>query len=277
MIYRTEVRRFDDREIALIKDFAAQAVIAIENARLLNELRQRTTDLTEALDQQTATSDVLQVISSSPGDLEPVFATMLEKAVRICDATFGNIYRWDGNALHVVATHNTPSAYAEARGRLPFRPNATNPTSRMLRTKTIIHGDLAEEETYIERLHSVTVAAVELAGIRTFLAIPMLKENELIGSFGVYRQEVRPFTEKQIELVKNFAAQAVIAIENARLLNELRKSLEQQTATAQVLQVISSSTGDLARVGPIKTGAGCRNHKCITFYAERYKIRDKVR
>jgi GAF domain-containing protein len=172
---------------------------------LLNELRQRTTDLSEALEQQTATSDVLRVVSSSPGDLEPVFATMLEKAVRICDATFGNIYRWDANALHLVATHNTPSAYAEARGRF-----ATNPTSRMLRTKTIIHGDLAEEETYIERLDSATVAAVELAGIRTFLAIPMLKENELIGSFGVYRQEVRPFTEKQIELVKNFAAQAVI-------------------------------------------------------------------
>ena len=125
VIYRQEVRTFSDREIELLKSFAAQAVIAIENARLLNELRQRTTDLTErtadlteALEQQTATSDVLQVISSSPGDLQPVFATMLEKAVRICDATFGNIYRWDGEALHIVATHNTPPAFAEARRRL---------------------------------------------------------------------------------------------------------------------------------------------------------------
>ena len=236
-------RPFTDKQIELVKNFAAQAVIAIENARLLNELRQRTTDLTErtadlteALEQQTATSEVLQVISSSPGDLEPVFATMLENAVRICDATFGNIYHWDGEALHLLATHNTPPAFAEARRRSPRYPNANIPAGRVAATKTVVHvADLAAEQAYIGQRDPATVAAVELGGVRTFLAVPMLKENRLIGTFALARQEVRPFTDKQVELVKNFAAQAVIAIENARLLNELRQSLERQTATSEVL------------------------------------------
>ena len=255
VFYRTEVRLFADKQTELLKNFAAQAVIAIENTRLLNELRQRTddltertNDLTEALEQQTATSEVLEVISSSPGDLEPVFASMLEKAVRICDAKFGTINRWDGEALHLVATHKVPPAFAEFRRRTPFRPGPENPISRMLMTKTVIHfHDLATERGYIER-NPTFVAAVELGGVRTFFAVPMLKENDLIGVVIVYRQEVRPFTDKQIELVKNFAAQAVIAIENARLLNELRQSLQQQTATADVLKVISRSTFDLQPV-----------------------------
>jgi GAF domain len=138
VIYRKEVRRFDDREIAVIKNFAAQAVIAIENARLLNELRQRTADLSEALEQQTATSDVLQVISGSPGDLQPVFAAMLDKAARICDANFGNIFRWDGDALWLVATHNTPPAFAEHRKRVPFRPSQGNPIGDMLKANAAV-------------------------------------------------------------------------------------------------------------------------------------------
>jgi GAF domain-containing protein len=239
-LYRQEVRPFTDKQIELVKNFAAQAVIAIENARLLGELRQRTTDLTErttdlteALEQQTATSEVLQVISSSPGDLQPVFQTMLEKAVHICDAKFGNIYRWDGEELHLVATDNTPTAFAEERKRtaLPYTPN--DPVGRMIRTKALVHAaDLATEREYLERANPGIVRAVELGGIRTFLGVPILKESELIGAFGLSRQEVQPFTDKQIALVKNFAAQAVIAIENARLLNELRESLQQQTATA---------------------------------------------
>ena len=242
-IYRQEVRPFADKQIELVKNFAAQAVIAIENARLLNELRQ-------SLEQQTATSEVLQVISSSPGDLEPVFAAMLENAVRICDAKWGNIHRWDGDALHLLATHNTPLAFAEARGRSPNYPGSdTAFFGRVVATKTVAHvADAAAEQPYIERSNPAFVAAVELGGARTALAVPMLKENELIGALALARQEVRPFTDEQIALVTNFAAQAVIAIENARLLSELRQSLEQQTATANVLEVISRSAFDLRAV-----------------------------
>ena len=240
-IYRREVRPFSDRQIELVQNFANQAVIAIENTRLLTELR-------ESLQEQTATSEVLEVISSSPGDLQPVFQAMLKNAVRICDAKFGNIFRWEDNVLHLVATYNTPPALAEAR-RSPFNPDPKMPIGRMLSTKTAIHvADLAAEQVYIEKRVPGTVLAVEVGGIRTYLAVPMLKEDGLIGALSLSRQEVRPFTDKQIELVKNFAAQAVIAIENARLLSELRESLQRQTATSDVLQVISSSPGELLPV-----------------------------
>src|SRR5262249_11331286 len=160
----------------------------------------------------------LRTISGSPGDLEPVFAAMLEKAARICDAAFGNIFRWDGDALHLIATHNTPPVLAEARRRSP--PTTRDPLiDRVVATKTVAHiADLASEPTYTQQRIPPLVAAVELGGIRTLLLVPMLKENELLGVFSLYRQEVRPFTDKQIALVTNFAAQAIIAIENARLL-----------------------------------------------------------
>ena len=170
---------------------------------MLNELRQRTedlsqrtADLTEALEQQTATSEVLQVISGSPSDLEPVFASMLEKAVRICDATFGNIYRWDGGSLNLVAAHNTPTAFAEAR-RSPRHPDPKMPVGRMLSTKTAVHVvDLAADQSYVERHIPGVIAAVELGGVRTFLAVPMLKDDELIGALSLSRQEVRPLHRK---------------------------------------------------------------------------------
>ena len=211
-VYRQEVRPFTDKQIELVKNFAAQAVIAIENARLLNELRQ-------SLEQQTATSDVLRVISSSPGELEPVFQTMLENAVRICDAKFGNIYRAEADGLRMVATHNTAPVFAEAlRNSGP-----QNPVRLMMKKKALVHvADVAATEAYAER-EPIAVAAVELGGTRTLIIVPMLKDNELIGAFTLARQEVRPFTDKQVALVTNFAAQAVIAIENERLLRELRE------------------------------------------------------
>jgi GAF domain-containing protein len=241
-IYRQEVRPFTDKQIELLKNFAAQAVIAIENARLLGELRQRTDDLTESLEQQTATSEVLNVISSSPGELEPVFQTILEKAVRICDANFGNLFRFDGEKLHPAAQYNTPAALLDALTRRgPFEPTPGTSLDRVTRTKKMFHSaDMAAE--------AVRGLATKLGGARSQVTVPMLKEGALIGAILIYRQEVRPFTDKQIELVRNFANQAVIAIENTRLLNELRESLQQQTATADVLKVISSSPGELKPV-----------------------------
>jgi GAF domain-containing protein len=261
VLHRAAVRPFTEKQIKLVETFADQAVIAIENARLLNELRQRTADPTGSLEQQTATSDVLQVISSSAGDLQPVFATMLEKAVAICEARFGDIYRWEGDGLRLVANHNTLPAFAEERKRSQYvrpvpGPPGTSIIGAMLATKSVVHvADLAAEQAYIERRNPTYAAAVELGGVRTILLGPMLKENELIGAFILCRQEVRPFTDKQIAVVTSFAAQAVIAIENARLLNELRQrtddlseTLEQQTASAKVLEVISRSAFDLHAV-----------------------------
>jgi class 3 adenylate cyclase/putative methionine-R-sulfoxide reductase with GAF domain len=220
----------------------------LENAQLLYELRQRTTDLSESLEQQTATSEVLRVISSSQGELEPIFQATLEKAVRICDAKFGNVYRWDGDALSLVASHNTPLSLIEERKRTPFRPSRKTPFGRVIAEKKTVHViDAAAEEAYFERSPSI-VAAVELGGIRTYVAVPMLKGDQLIGIVSIFRQEVSPFTAKQVSLLENFATQAVIAIENARLLSELRQSLELQTATADVLRVISSSPNDLRPV-----------------------------
>jgi signal transduction histidine kinase len=248
-VRRVDARLFSDKQVELLSNFAAQAVIAIENARLLSELRQRTDDLTESLEQQTATSEVLQVISSSPGQLEPVFQAMLENATRICDANFGNLLLYDGDAFRVVAMHGAPLAWSALRRHDPvIRFSSGNPLGRIVATKQPQHvTDLRMEQAYIER-EPGPVAMVEMAGARTVLAVPMLKESQLIGVVAIYRQEVRPFTDKQIGLLQNFAAQAVIAIENTRLLNELRETLQQQTATADVLKVISRSTFDLKSV-----------------------------
>jgi signal transduction histidine kinase len=248
-IYRQEIRPFSDKQIELVTNFAHQAVIAIENTRLLNELRQRTDDLSEALEQQTATSEVLRVISSSPGELQPVFEAMLANATRICEARYGMLWLSEGDGFRSVALHDVPPELADERGRENIiRPGPEIPLGQLARRRQLIHiADITAEPGYTKGYRPL-VALADIGGARTLLLVPMLKENNLVGAIAIYRQEMRPFTDKQIELVQNFANQAVIAIENTRLLNELRESLQQQTATADVLKVISRSTFDLQTV-----------------------------
>ena len=219
-------------------------------ASLQRELDAARRQLREALEQQTATSEVLQVISSSPGELQPVLEAILAKATRLCEAKFGVLFRSEGDSLRAVAIHGAPKPFVEERRRNPvIRPAPATTLGRALATKQAVQiADVLEEPHYFDAPSGYSGAQLgKLAGARTVLSVPMMREGALVGAIVIYRQEVRPFTDKQIELVTNFAAQAVIAIENARLLNELRESLDRQTATADILRVIAGTPEDSRR------------------------------
>ena len=242
LLARQRVEPFTDRQIALVSTFADQAVIAIENTRLLTEQR-------EALEQQTATAEVLQVINASAGDLERVFDTILEKAILLCEASFGGLATYDGECFQVVATRGMPTGLADAlRGRGPLRPSPGMAYDQIARGADIVHiPDITARRIRFPEGFASSLN-VDQDGARTMLFVALRGDNALFGAVFIYRKEVRLFSDRQVALLQNFAAQAVIAMENARLMTEQREALEQQTATAEVLQVINASAGDLERV-----------------------------
>ena len=242
ILVRAVPRPFTDKQIELVTTFADQAVIAIENVRLFDEVQARTRELTEALEQQTAMSEVLRVISSSQTDLAPVFDTILTNATRLCEGNFAALWRYDGEALVGAAQYNVSAGFAELCRNTKLRPGPEGAVRKAaLERRTVQVADITVEPGF-------SPVVLQYENARTVLAVPLLREKELVGIIGIWRREVQPFTEQQIVLVRTFADQAAIAIENARLLAELHELLQQQTATADVLKVISRSTFDLPTV-----------------------------
>jgi signal transduction histidine kinase len=257
VLRRLEPVAFSDKQMALLQTFADQAVIAIGNVRLFDEVQAKTRDLTEALEQQTATADVLQVISSSPGDLQPVFKSMLNNALRICEAKFGQLLLYDGRGLLPAELHNSPADYARLFKSGPLVPGPNTGLGRLIASKEVIHiPDVMAGTAYAER-DPLRIATVEILRARTLLAVPMLKDTDLVGAIVIYRQEVRPFSDRQIETVTNFAAQAVIAIENTRLLKELRERTDDLTLSLNDLRTAQDrlvQTEKLASLGQLTAG-----------------------
>ncbi len=253
LIRRLEVRPFTDKQIALLKTFADQAVIAIENVRLFQELQARNRDVTEALEQQTATGEVLRVIASSPTDLQPVLDTLIANAAKLCGATMGHVRQFDGEFHRVVAHYGESPEMITALRDNPLPPGPKIPAGQaLLEGKSVQILDVQSDP----RAH---LALARSIGTRTLLMVPLLREGTPIGSLTIWRNFVEPFTERQIELVKIFADQAVVAIENVRLFQELKESLEQQTATSEILGVIASSPTDIQPVldADCRSAAGC--------------------
>jgi signal transduction histidine kinase len=259
VLRQSHLKPFTAQQIEAVETFADQAVIAISNVNLFEQVQERTRDLTESLRQQTATADVLKVISASPGELEPVFHAMLENAVHLCEAKFAMLFLYEAekNQFRSAARWNLPPAYSEFLGKNTLRADPMIPLGKVVATKRPVQiEDVLADQSYIERYPGM-VGVGELGGARTLLQVPLLKENELVGTFGIYRQEVRPFTDKQIELVQNFAAQAVIAIENARLLNELRQRTDDLTNSLNELRTAQDrlvQTEKLASLGQLTAG-----------------------
>src|SRR5262249_11339722 len=246
VIRRTEARAFTDKQVALLQSFADQAVIAIENVRLFKELQSSNHELTTALGKQTATSDILRVISQSPTDVQPVFDAIMQSAVRLCGAIYGNVYKVNGGEIHLVAHHNlTPDQFAQWQQQYPRPVSGSGAVPRAIRTGTV--GLTADWEADSEwGVPSAGVQAAQRArGVRSILIVPSVGQQEAIGAIGLPHREVAAFTNAHVELLQIFADQAVIAIENVRLFNETKEALERQTATSEILRVISSSPTDV--------------------------------
>ena len=273
LIRRTEVRPFTDKQIKLLETFANQAVIAIENVRLFNELDTRNRQLTEALEQQTATGEILAVISSAPTELQPVFDTIAQNSVKLCGALFGSVYRFDGELIHMVADYNYPPAALERSRRLfPTRPGRHLFTARAIHDRAVVHVPDVAQDTE----HSLPEIS-EISRFRSVLAVPMLRGSDPIGAITVWHSDVGPFSQKHVALLQTFADQAVIAVENARLFQELQErnreiteALEQQTATSEILSVIASSPTDVQPVLDVVAESAAR--LCEAADANIYRI-----
>ena len=248
---------FTDTQIELLKTFAEQAVIAIENARLFDEVQAKTRDLEEALEQESAGSEVLKLISMSSGDLEPVFQKLLESATRLCGAEFGIMNLLSGGSVRQVSFYNMPEAYVSEWSGKQYPPHPESVMGTVMRTRQAVHvDDLRTRPAYLARNPAV-VALSDIAGARTYVGVPLLQRDELVGMISIYRREVRPFDEKQVQLVERFASQAVIALENARLLNELRERTHQLSRSLENLRAAQDrliQTEKLASLGQLTAG-----------------------